>query len=333
MGDNAGPANRPEWPAGEPWGPPPGPQGMPGGAAGMSPGAPAGPATPGWPAAPGAQGMPPGTQGWPGAPGMTPGMPQEPAPGMPWAPPGAVPGTPPPPRKKSRVLMAVLITLAVLAVGCVGAAGFGAVRLVDRIDEAGQRAADPLVPGLPDASGPARPADEDDAVEGPQASSTPVRTDDDLQRVCDSWYYPQSPKYDDKATNAVSVLVKNSKDFSTRTEKTLYDIPDRSGAAKQAWDPPSPQKVPLVACVDLLESGKRVKSCQFEEPDGKLPMRQGVYQLTLYEVATGRKITEKRLTGEDQECPFFVLLGEDRTVYSQVADRQIYETLRRYVEK
>jgi hypothetical protein len=244
--------------------------------------------------------------------------------------PGAPAGFPPPapPRKRSRALMAVLITVAVVAAACVGAAGFGAYRLVTRIDAAGDRAARPFAPGAS-----ARPEDEGGVLDGPQASSYPVRAKEDLERVCDRWYYPQSPAYQEKAVNGVRVLVKDSKDFDTRTEMTLYDIPSRNGAAKQAWDPPSPQKVRLVACVDLVEGARRVKTCQFEEPDGKLPMRQGVYRLTLYEVATGRKITEKRLTGEDQECPFLVLLGADRTVYSQVKDRQVFETLRRYVEK
>ncbi len=281
-----------EWPASDPWGAPPDP-------------------ARGHPAPP---------------PGMMPGAPVPP-PGM--APPG-YPVSPPP--KRSRALMAVLITVAVLAVACVGAAGVGALRLVNGIEAAGDRAAQPLTPGRPGASGPAR-AGEDDVVEGPQASSYPARTPEDLQRVCDQWYYPQSPKYQEKAVNWVSVQVRDSKEVETRIEKTLYDIPRRSGAEKQAWDPPSPQKVRLVACVDLVDTAKKVRTCQFEEPEGKLPMRQGIYQLTLYEVATGRKLTEKRLTGEDQECPFFVLLGPDRTVHSQVEDRQIYETLRRYVEK
>ena len=332
MGDNDRPADRPEWPGGEPWGPPPAPQGGAG-----APGTPAEPGTPGQPWPPGQHGVP-GVPGQPGGPGQY-GMPGQPGmPGgqgmPPWGAPGGMPAAPPPPKKKSRVLVGVLIAVAVLALGCIGAAGFGAVRLANNLEAAGERAsADPFAPSRPGASAPAGREEEDDAVEGPQASSTPVRTDQDLQRVCDSWYFPQSPKYQESAVNSVSVLVKDSKEFPTRTEKTLYDIPRRSGAAKQAWDPPSPQNVRLVACVDLEETGKKVRSCQFEEPDGKLPMRQGIYRMSLYEVATGRKITEKRMTGEDQDCPFFVLLGSDRTVYSQVADRQIFETLRGFVEK
>jgi hypothetical protein len=90
--------------------------------------------------------------------------------------------------------------------------------------------------------------------------------------------------------------------------------------------------VRLVACVDLTQTGKKIKTCKFDEGQ-KIPMREAKYRLALYEVATGKKVLEKTLTGEDEECPFMVLLGADRNVYSQVGDRQFYETLKKYVEK
>jgi hypothetical protein len=55
--------------------------------------------------------------------------------------------------------------------------------------------------------------------------------------------------------------------------------------------------------------------------------------MTLYEVASGRKLTEKRMTGEKDECPFLVMLDSSRTIYSEINERQLYETFRRYVEK
>jgi hypothetical protein len=42
---------------------------------------------------------------------------------------------------------------------------------------------------------------------------------------------------------------------------------------------------------------------------------------------------QARLTGEDEDCPTFILIGDDRAVYSGLEDRQLVETLRRYVEQ
>jgi hypothetical protein len=133
----------------------------------------------------------------------------------------------------------------------------------------------------------------------------------------------------------ISIFTRDSKDIDTRHEATLLDIPKWYTAQKQkAWDPAAPAKVRLVACVDQVDSGKQVKTCKLDGPkDLKLPMREGKYRLTLYEVATGRKVVEKQLAGEDEKCPFTVLLGTDRTVYSTVGDRQLYETLKKHVEK
>ena len=45
---------------------------------------------------------------------------------------------------------------------------------------------------------------------GPRAATYPVRNDDDLARVCDGWYYPQSPKFAGKAPHQISVGVVDS---------------------------------------------------------------------------------------------------------------------------
>jgi hypothetical protein len=62
-------------------------------------------------------------------------------------------------------------------------------------------------------------------------------------------------------------------------------------------------------------------------------MKTATYHLSLYEVATGHRLLDKRVSGEDEDCPTVVLLGGDKTVYSKVGDRQLYELLRNYVMK
>jgi len=244
------------------------------------------------------------------------------------------PGPWPPPqpeRGRSRAGVWTAAIAIVLALGCAAGVGYTGVRMAGDTAAVRKGLAAPLRPG---ASGPA-PTTEADPVTGPRASSYPVREADDLKRVCEQWYYPGSPKVTSSGTQPVSIFSRESKDFDTRTEKTLYDIPNWYTAKKQrAWDPKSPAKVRLVGCVDLVDTGKKIKNCRFDDPkDLKIPMREGTYQVALYEVATGRKVIAKRLRGEEEECPLLVLLGADRSIYSQVGDRQLYELFKKYVEK
>lgn len=51
------------------------------------------------------------------------------------------------------------------------------------------------------------------------------------------------------------------------------------------------------------------------------------------EVATRRKVTELRMTGEDEQCPSIVLMGSTRMIYSEVDDRQHVDALTRHVEQ
>jgi hypothetical protein len=238
---------------------------------------------------------------------------------------------PAPQRGRSRGRIWATVIAVVLALGCAAGAGYTGVRALDDTTPVKKGLSGPLRPG---ASGPTSKT-EADPVSGPRASSYPVRQATDLQRVCEQWYYPKSPKVTSAGTQPVSIFSQDSKDFDTRHEKTLFDIPNWYTAAKQkAWDPKSPAKVRLVGCVDLTGSGKKIKNCRFDDPkDLRIPMREGTYEVALYEVATGRKVMGKRLRGEDEECPLLVLLAADRTVYSQVGDRQLYELFKKYVEK
>jgi hypothetical protein len=249
--------------------------------------------------------------------GMTPGQPVF----QPWQPPA-----PPPAPRRSRWGIWATAIVVVLALGCLGAVTYSGMRaLRTTTATAAKGLTAPVLPST-SAAGPKT---------GPRASSYPVRKPDDLQRVCDQWYYPKSPKVKSSGIQPVSIFTRDSKDFDSRTETTLYDIPNWYTAKKQkAWDPKSPAKVRLVSCVDLVSSGKKLRTCKFDDPKGlKVPMREGTFRLALYEVATGKKLVDKRLKGKNKECPFLVLLGADRTIYSQVDDRQIYDLLKKYVEK
>ena len=218
-----------------------------------------------------------------------------------------------------------------VAAACIGGAVLTAVKVGHNL-RADAAAVRPTVV-FPSSSASVAPAPE--ASAGPQASTYPVRKTDDLKRVCDHWYYPKSPKVQAKAFNPVKAFVSDSLDQQSRTESQLYDVPWRATPAiRAAWDPAALAKVRLVACADLTGAGARLKSCKFNDSKpATVPMKQGDYTLSVYEVATGRRLAEKKVKGEDTACPFVVLLGADHTIYSSVSDRQLFEALRTYVEK
>ncbi|MET0426090.1 MAG: hypothetical protein ABW046_19630 [Actinoplanes sp.] len=314
--DNNDPPAQPPTPPGPPW-QQPSPWQPPG----------AGPAQPGpWqpPVGPPA----PGPQPWSGQP---------PVGGMPWGPP-----TPPPRKPRSRAVTALIVAVSVIGVACFGSAVWGLVRFAKNMNAAVERnEARERRFTLPDdpSAAPSLESDETPgpAVTGPRPSTYPVREADDLGRVCEGWYYPQSPKYAGKAPHQINVGKVTSKDFDSRLVSSFVSVPyNLSEKTRDAWWPKDPGKSQLMACVDLKKTGAQLKTCKFDDPKSditKVPLKQGVYQLRLYEVATGKKLLDKPVTGEGEDCPPMVLLGADRSIYSEVDDRQLYELLRKYVMK
>jgi hypothetical protein len=157
----------------------------------------------------------------------------------------------------------------------------------------------------------------------------------DLERVCDRWYYPKSPKYRGSAPHPITITVKDSSGWGGRTQVTSIDLPyEATTAVTGAWDPKKPAAVQLVACVDLIKRGPRVATCQVTEPKPeKVVMKEGVYRLSLYEVSTRRRLLHVRMSGEDEDCPWLIMVGADGTTTSAVHHRQLVEALRRYVEQ
>jgi hypothetical protein len=161
-----------------------------------------------------------------------------------------------------------------------------------------------------------------------------VREDEDLDRVCDQWYYPTSPKYAGAALHQISIGVVSDRTSKSRFMNKFVAPYSLGTAAQNAWRAENPAKSQLMACVDLVSVGGQAKKCKYTDPKpDTVALRRGNYQLRLFEVATGRKLIDKKLVGEDEECPSMVFVGTDKTIYSKPTDRQLYELLRPYVVK
>lgn len=166
----------------------------------------------------------------------------------------------------------------------------------------------------------------------PQAATHPVRNADDLELVCGSTYFPTAPKFGGKAVHPIAISARDRLDMDQRSSRTLTRVAlGGSAVARRAWAP-AVTRVQLVACLDLIGGGAKLKDCKSDEAKKPvLPLMVGRYKLTVYETATRRKVTESTLEGADKACPWVVMTGSDHTVYSQVTDDQLFRALRKPV--
>ncbi|MEU4426984.1 hypothetical protein AB0F81_40705 [Actinoplanes sp. NPDC024001] len=212
--------------------------------------------------------------------------------------------------------------LALLLIGVLGAVTYLFVRLTDLPPSAAKAPAGPP-PSFP----------VEGAGTGPRAATEPVRTTNDLELVCENWYYPDAPKYRGRAPHPVTISVRDRMDGTNRATRTLNQTAYGGSAEKRRAWAPRPAQTQLVACLDLIGAGPKLRDCEVEDPDPQtLPLKQGRYRLTVYEVATREKVAETDLIGRDKACPWVAITGTDRTLYSLVDDDQLYRALRKRVE-
>lgn len=223
------------------------------------------------------------------------------------------------PRKRTLVWSSVL---ALLLVGLIAAASYFFVQLTDIPPSAARPPAGPP-PSFP----------VEGAIAGPRAATDPVRTTGDLELVCDNWYYPDAPKHRGPAPHPVLISVRDRLDVAYRSARTLNQTAYAGSAVKRRAWAPKPGQAQLVACLDLVSAGPKLRDCKVDDPEPQtLPLKQGRYRLTVYEVATRKKVAESQLTGKDRSCPWVAMTGPDRALYSAVDDEQLYRALRKRVE-
>lgn len=250
-------------------------------------------------------------------------------------PPGYVLPQPPPPRKsrKGWIIAGVCVAL-LLAAGCVYGAGRALVALKHRAEAAADVEGPFNEPERP----PTVPTVGPDETEDPnalRASSYDVRSAKDLDRVCDRWFYPNAPKHaSTKAPHPIAVSVRDRNDVryrSMRPPRPDFDVPDK---VRNAWaGDRKPATVQLVACVDLAAIGKTVKTCTMDKPATPLPLKRATYRVTVYEVATRRQLFDKKMPGEQEDCPLFAMVGKDKELYTELEDGQLLDALAPLVEK
>ncbi|GIF50246.1 hypothetical protein DFJ67_7966 [Asanoa ferruginea] len=239
---------------------------------------------------------------------------------------------PPPGRSRTGVIAGVIVGVLVLG----AAAGVAGTAFVLRSDDTSASASGPTSPPATGGrSATAKPTPtEEPPQEGPQASAYPAEEIHDLNRVCDEdVYYPQSPKRAGKAPHPIVLLTSDNPGLRSQ-DGTYYLDEGTSSKAEQTWAADHPKKVQLVACLDRVSTGSKIRTCKFDDPKpDTLTLFRSSWRLRVYEVATRRRLLDKRMTGDDQACPFVTLYGPDKKIYAKVSDRAAIRALRGFVNK
>ena len=258
---------------------------------------------------------------------------------QPYGPPVTAPAIPPVARRSSASIVGG-VTIGTLLLLVCGGVVRGVVTQVSEtraaVGTSTQTRSDPPTGGNPSAG--AGPAEEEESEpQGPQASTYPAEQIGDLDRVCnDNVFYPQSPKRSGKAPHPVVLLVEDGDGSDIRLHNGHYFFYDEglSERDRAIWASDDPRTVQLVACLDRVSTGKKIRNCEYDEPTPEtVALMAAGWRLRVYEAATGRKIHDKAMPGDDRKCPTSVRVGPDRKIYAEASGRSITRALRKYVKK
>jgi hypothetical protein len=168
--------------------------------------------------------------------------------------------------------------------------------------------------------------------QGPQPSQYAATRPEDFSQVCDNnVYFPQSPKRAGRAPHPVVYI--NGVVGSRYQETGYYTSLGTSDSVSNTWSPLTPQKVQMVACLDFETQGSKIRICKYGNPVSIVnQLNRGTYELRVYEVATGRKLLDKQMVGDDPTCP---VDGDFNfpTIYADPKGRAIVAALKNLVTK
>ncbi|GAA4972901.1 hypothetical protein [Actinoplanes utahensis] len=171
---------------------------------------------------------------------------------------------------------------------------------------------------------------------GPAAQGVPPRSVFDMDELCHGeTYWPTLPRRTgNKAPHPV--LIYGDQGGGNRMPYTMFNTYFRKPSKVEAtWAPDDPATIRLVACVDRVAAGSKVRYCPASrEPSSeKLTMFRASYRLHLYETATGRKLLDTRIAANDTECPYIGQAPADKKVYMEIGEPTLVATLRKFVER
>ncbi|MBW6434481.1 hypothetical protein KZ829_12130 [Actinoplanes hulinensis] len=170
---------------------------------------------------------------------------------------------------------------------------------------------------------------------GPVAQGIPPATIFDMDEICrGETYWPMLPKRTGKAPHPT--LVYGDTGDQSRLAYTMFNtwfLKSKDKETAWSYDKP-PTTIQLVACVDRVATGAKVRTCTDPERfEGTGVLYRATYRVHLYETATGKKLLDKKLEAKDISCPHVVRLEPDKKLYMEITEPTLVATLGRFVEK
>lgn len=187
-------------------------------------------------------------------------------------------------------------------------------------------------------SSPSPTSSEDDSPvpTGPVPQGVPPKNIYEMDQICSGeTYWPMLPKRT-STKNPHPILVYGDLGDGERMPFTMFEAWFLKGkTAEKAWDrepDESPSAIQLVACVDRVSSGAKVRTCKYDSPaNGSATLYRATYRLHVYEAATGKKLLDKKMAAQDTSCPQVIKIPDDKKLYMEMTTNTLVPSLRKLV--
>jgi hypothetical protein len=148
-------------------------------------------------------------------------------------------------------------------------------------------------------------------------------------------YFPDAAPYAASGKRPVEIFVRS--DGENQFNSALL-LPRKGGTIPQHWRLRSEQykQVQLIACAEQTDTGDRLKTCHFDEPEPvDAELRSADYRVTVYEAKTGKEVGHAEIAGAGRaDCPplKYHREGDDIELYSTPTAEQYRAAISRYTD-
>ncbi|WP_436520673.1 hypothetical protein [Actinoplanes sp. HUAS TT8] len=174
---------------------------------------------------------------------------------------------------------------------------------------------------------------------GPVPQGVPPESIYDMDQICQGLtYWPMLPKR--SSTKAPHpILVTGDTGEGKRLPYTMFKawFLKKPAALEKAWSSSSMpvSKIQMVACIDRVSVGAKVRTCTYESPGsglagGEATLYHATYRLHVYETATGKKIMDTKLAAKDTTCPYALGVPDNHKVYMEITDTTLAATMSKF---
>jgi hypothetical protein len=169
----------------------------------------------------------------------------------------------------------------------------------------------------------------------PEAYDKPLTSSASYGKGCGKFarkFFPDAAPYAPKGKRSIVIFVRS--DGEHQFNSALL----QPGNVPSHWMVPSEQyrQVQLIACAEQTDTGDRVKTCHFDEPEPiTAELRSADYRVIVYEARTGKEVGRAEIAdGGQAVCPpiKYHRDGEDVELYSRPTAEQYRRAIARFTD-